>query len=288
MHYQLQRLNHHVQHAMSQNTNDTELEIKVCQHVAIVEMRRPPHNYFDLQFMTCLADAFEALEANADVRALVLCAQGKAFSAGANLTDPRSIPRSESELSVNPIYAEALRLFAVTKPIVAAVHGAAVGGGLGLALVADFRVTCPEARFSANFARIGITPGFGLTATLPRLIGTQRAAALFYTGRRIGGKEAIDIGLADVLVEQAGVRDHAIALATDIAASSPMAVGAIRAALRAGLVDAVRLAVARESAQQYHQFATADFKEGVSAMAARRAPVFKGVDVSPEFRAFQN
>ena len=89
-------------------------------------------------------------------------------------------------------------------------------------------------------------------------------------------------------MEQAGVRDHAIALATDIAASSPMAVGAIRAALRAGLVDAVRLAVARESAQQYHQFATADFKEGVSAMAARRAPVFKGVDVSPEFRAFQN
>jgi enoyl-CoA hydratase/carnithine racemase len=262
--------------AMIDRSNNKELGIEVRQHVAIVEVRRPPHNYFDLAFLTRLAQAFETLDADRDVRATVLCSQGDAFSAGANLVDPRTVPRPESEQSVNPIYAQAVRLFALHKPMVAAVHGAAVGGGLGLALVADFRVTCAEARFSANFARLGITPGFGLTATLPRLIGAQRAAALFYSGRRIGGQEALDIGLADTLVASEAVREQAIAQASEIATSSPGVVGALRTVLRAGLVDAVRLAVAWESAQQYHQFVTEDFREGVSAMAERRAPRFQG------------
>ena len=261
---------------MSNRTNDTELGIEVRQHVAIVELRRPPHNYFDLPVLTRLAQAFETLDADPEVRATVLCAQGDAFSAGANLVDPRSVTRPESEQALNPIYAQAVRLFALNKPMVAAVHGAAVGGGLGLALVADFRVTCAQARFSANFARLGITPGFGLTATLPRLIGAQRAASPFYSGRRIGGEEAMQIGLADALVPQASVREHAIAQAAEIAISSPGVVSALRAVLRAGLVDAVRLAVTRESTQQYHQFATEDFREGVAAMTERRPPRFQG------------
>ncbi|QDL37231.1 enoyl-CoA hydratase/isomerase family protein [Rhodoferax sediminis] len=261
---------------MSKRTADPELDIERRQHVAIVEMRRPPHNYFDLPFLTRLAQTLEALDRDPTVRATVLCAQGAAFSAGANLVDPRSVPRPESEKTVNPLYAQSVRLFALNKPMVAAVHGAAVGGGLGLALVADFRVSCAEARFSANFARLGITPGFGLTATLPRLVGAQRAASLFYNGRRIGGQEALDIGLVDALAPQASVREQAIEQATEIATSSPAVVGALRAVVRAGLVDAVRLAVARESAQQYHQFITEDFREGVAAMAERRPPRFQG------------
>ena len=104
------------------------------------------------------------------------------------------------------LYKEAIRLFRTKKPIIGAIHGAAVGGGLGLALVPDFRVTCAEARFSANFNRLGFHPGFGLTVTLPRLVGAQQAALLFYTGRRISGDEAVRLGLADVLVPQAEVR----------------------------------------------------------------------------------
>src|SRR5690606_13245125 len=134
---------------------------------------------------------------------------------------------------------EASRLFRTRKPIVAAVHGAAIGGGLGLACVADFRVTCQEARFSANFTRLGFHPGFGLTATLPRLVGPQMAALLFYTGRRIPGDEAVRIGLADLLVPQAEVRSAAEALATEIAQSGPLAVVATRETLRRGLADAV-------------------------------------------------
>jgi enoyl-CoA hydratase/carnithine racemase len=242
--------------------------------VGIAEMRRPPHNFFDLPFLGRLVQALEALDARPEIRSLVLAAQGEAFSAGARLGDADAVPWPTSEHVVNPIYAQAIRLFALRKPMVAAVHGAAVGGGLGLALVADFRVTCAEARFAANFARLGLSPGFGLTATLPRLVGAQRAASLFYTGRRIGGQEAFDIGLADALVERERVREKAIALAEEIAISSPLVVGELRETLRAGLIDAVRLAVARESARQFHQFDSEDFHEGVAAMEERRPPRF--------------
>lgn len=162
------------------------------------------------------------------------------------------------------------------KPVVAAVHGPAVGGGLGLSLVADFRVTCAEARFCANFTRLGFHPGFALTYTLPRLIGVQKAALMFYTGRRIGGEEAAAIGLADVLVAQDQVRSEALKLASEIAVSAPLAVVSTRTTLRVDLVEQARKAVAREGAEQSWQRQTEDFKEGIAAMAARRAPLFQG------------
>ncbi|MDB6002202.1 MAG: enoyl-CoA hydratase [Rhizobacter sp.] len=261
---------------MSHSTGSTDVGISVREHVGIVEMRKPPHNFFDLALLIELATAFEALDADPDVRALVLCTQGTAFCAGADLTNSEDLPKARSPHAANPIYAEAVRLFSIGKPVVAAVHGAAIGGGLGLALAADFRVSCREARFSANFNRLGITPGFGLTTTLPRLIGTQKAALLFYTGRRIGGEEAFAIGLVDTLVAQAAVRDEAFKLAAEMAASAPLALRATRRALRSGLADAVRQSVARESSEQYWQFDTADFKEGVAAMTERRLPLFTG------------
>jgi enoyl-CoA hydratase/carnithine racemase len=145
-----------------------------------------------------------------------------------------------------------------------------------LALVADFRVTCAEARFSANFNRLGFHPGFGLSVTLPRLVGVQQAALLFYTGRRINGAQAHAIGLADLLVAQDQVRARATELASEIAGSAPLAVQSTRATVRTGLVEQIRLAVARESMEQNRHFLSEDFKEGVAAMAARRPPQFKG------------
>jgi enoyl-CoA hydratase/carnithine racemase len=156
------------------------------------------------------------------------------------------------------------------------VQGAAVGGGLGLALVADFRVTCQEARFSANFNRLGFHPGFGLTATLPRLVGVQQAALLFYTGRRIPGDEAVRIGLADVLVSLAEVRGAAQSLALEIAQSAPLAVTSTRETVRRGLCDAIETATERELVEQDWLRRTEDFKEGIKAMAERRLPDFQG------------
>jgi enoyl-CoA hydratase/carnithine racemase len=111
---------------------------------------------------------------------------------------------------------------------------------------------------------------------LPRLVGVQQAALLFYTGRRIGGEQALAIGLADVLVAQDRVRAEAMALAREIAVSAPLAVQSTRATLRQGLIEQIRTAVARESTEQNAHFKSADFREGVAAMAARREPLFKG------------
>ena len=244
--------------------------------VATVEIRRPPHNFFTTALIQHLADAFEDLEADRRCHAIVLAAQGTAFCAGADFSNRDATPPQRSPRAVNPVYGEAMRLFACGKPVVAAVHGPAIGGGLGLALVADFRVTCAEARFSANFNRLGFHPGFGLSVTLPRLVGGQQAALLFYTGRRIGGEAALAMGLADVLVAQDQVRAEAVKLAREIATSAPLAVQSTRATLRRGLVEQIRSAVAHESTEQNAHFKTADFGEGVAAMAARREPRFNG------------
>ena len=257
---------------------DTPADVGLTRegHLAIVEIRRPPHKFFDIELIRGHADLFDALDRDEHCRAIVLAAEGTAFCAGADFSRRERSVVPGAEQKSNPLYDEAVRLFSCATPVVAAVHGAAVGGGLGLALVADFRVTCAEARFSANFNRLGFHPGFGLSVTLPRAVGVQKAAMLFYTGRRIGGEEAVAIGLADLLVPQSEVRAEALKLAQEIALSAPLAVVSTRATLRAGLAEQVRRATAHEGAEQVRHFRTEDFKEGVAAMAERRAPRFQG------------
>ena len=166
-------------------------------------------------------------------------------------------------------------MFEASKPVVAAVQGAAIGGGLGLACSADFRVACPEARFAANFARLGFHHGFGLTVTLPAIVGQQQSMVLLYTGRRIGGEQAASIGLCDLLAPADRVRAEAHALAAEIAVSAPLAVRSIRATMRGDLAGRIRAATDREAAEQDRLRGTADFSEGVRAMAERRPPRFE-------------
>ncbi|MFO1135688.1 MAG: enoyl-CoA hydratase/isomerase family protein [Rhodoblastus sp.] len=251
-----------------------DLTVETQGHVQIVTIRRPPFNFFDNELIRELAAAFEAGDRDPNIRASVLAADGKSFCAGAdfaNRADTGTVAEGGKHL-----YKEATRLFKVEKPIVAAVHGAAIGGGLGLAVMADFRVTCAEARFSANFARLGMHPGFGLTHTLPRIVGQQQAALLFYTGRRISGEEAYRIGLADMLVPEGEVLGAAKALAAEIAQSAPLAILSIRETLRRGLAEGVERATERELVEQDWQRRTEDFKEGVKATAERRLPDFRG------------
>jgi enoyl-CoA hydratase/carnithine racemase len=239
--------------------------------VATVELHRPPHNYFDQTLIRSLADAYQALDADPRCRAIVLCAEGKHFCAGANLGgDGDGLGGGPASL-----YREAIRLFEASKPVVAAVQGAAIGGGLGLACSADFRVACPEARFAANFARLGFHHGFGLTVTLPAVVGQQQSMVLLYTGRRIGGEQAASIGLCDLLAPADRVRAEAHALAAEIAVSAPLAVRSIRATMRGDLAARIRAATGREAAEQDRLRGTADFSEGVRAMAERRPPRFE-------------
>jgi enoyl-CoA hydratase/carnithine racemase len=238
-------------------------------HVAIVELHRPPNNFFDVALVAAIADAYEELQSGS-CRAIVLCAEGRHFCAGADLT-------IGTERTVGELYGHALRLYEAELPVVAAVTGGAIGGGLGLALSADFRVASPESRFAANFARLGFHHGFGLTVTLPDAVGQQAAAALLYTGRRIGGEEAHAIGLCDRLVATTDeIRAEAVAVAAELAAAAPLSVRAIRATMRRGLPARVREAVEIERLEQDRLRRTEDFAEGVAASGERREPQFKG------------
>jgi 2-(1,2-epoxy-1,2-dihydrophenyl)acetyl-CoA isomerase len=238
-------------------------------HVATVEFSRPPHNHFDVDLIRSLADAYEALDADEGCRAIVLCSAGRHFCAGADFG-------GGGGTGGPGLYDEAVRLFAARTPVVAAVQGAAVGGGLGLALSADFRVASAESRFVANFSRLGIHHGFGLTVTLPAAVGTQAALDLLYTGRRVKGEEALALGLCDRLAAPDDVRAQARALAAEVAASAPLAVRSIRDTLRGGLAEAVRAATAHEQREQARLVASEDFREGVQATAERRPPRFTG------------
>ena len=217
-------------------------------------------------------EAFDRLAGNRQCRAIVLASEGKSFCAGADFSRRSAGGRGSGA----GLYRAAVRLFECPKPVVAAVQGPAIGGGLGLALVADFRVAAPEARFAANFVKLGIHPGFGITATLPRLIGEQNAALLLYTGRRINGDEAFACGLVDAVVPQDQLRGSAIALAAEIAEAAPLAVQATRMTVRRGLAEQVRAQTEHELAEQTRLFATADYREGVRSVAERRPGRFIG------------
>ena len=254
-------------------------------HVGTIEIRRPPLNFFDISLINQIADALDEFDRDIEIRSSVLAAQGKAFCAGANFQDPA---RQEQEARaakgdpadslgpINHLYIQAVRIFRCKKPIVAAVHGAAIGGGLGLAVSADFRVTCPEARFSANFTKLGFHPGFGLTVTLPELIGKNNAELMFYTSRRVTGEEALRMGLANACVPQDQVRAAAMKLASEIAECSPLGLVSTRATMRAGLADRVMAATNHELGEQTRLRATEDFKEGVKATEERRVANFRG------------
>ena len=249
-----------------------DLDITIgADFVATVEIRRPPNNFFDIGLIEVLASTIATLDDDPGCRAVVLCSAGKHFCAGADFAGP-----ADPAPTGRHLYDAAVDLFATATPVVAAVQGAAVGGGLGLACFADFRVAAPEARFSANFARLGFHHGFGLTVTLPPIVGRQRALDLLYTGRRIDGEEARSIGLADRLAPLARLRAEAHALAAEIAASAPLAVTSIRATMRGDLAEQVRVATHHEQAEQDRLRQTADWREGVQAMAERRPPTFTG------------
>jgi len=242
-------------------------------HTAFIKINRPPNNFFDSELIKQLADILEEMDNNIECRSIILHSEGKHFCAGANFAK-RSF-KEDSNLYAE-LYKQAIRLFRTTKPIIAIVQGAAVGGGLGVALVADFRVTCKEARFSANFSKLAFHQGFGTSITLPRLVGEQKAKWMFLTSARITGEKAFDIGLADYLVEKDLLMNKAKELAEEINSAGPLGVQSIRNTLNQGLADDIEAILKIELSEQIKLKQTDDFKEGIEASLERREPIFKG------------
>jgi 2-(1,2-epoxy-1,2-dihydrophenyl)acetyl-CoA isomerase len=263
-----------------ENANDTAdldgVDVQLDDdQVATVTFSRPPNNFFDLELVTAIADACEALDRERSCRAIVLRGIGKHFCAGAKLEAGAEDLISRASGETNPLYAQAVRLAECAVPMVAAVQGAAIGGGLGVALVADFRVASPSARFAANFAQLGMHHGFGITVTLPGVVGQQHAMDLLYTGRRVSGDEALRMGLVDKLVAEDELLFTARDLALSIAKSAPLAVRSIRETMRGDLAERMATATLREHSEQRVLRATADYSEGVASYAERRPGRFE-------------
>jgi enoyl-CoA hydratase/carnithine racemase len=245
------------------------------ERIAQIRFANPPLNFASPELLARIADALDEIDADPAIRCSVLASEGKAFCAGADLAGAE-MSGAGTMAVVADLYTQAQRLFRRKKPMVAAIHGAAIGAGLGLALAADFRVAAPGARFSANFTALGFHPGFGLTYTLPRLIGTQRAGWMMLSSERIKPDIALAWGLIDRLADPDTVRDEAHHMAGEIAANGPLAVAAVRRTWLGGLADDVTAAMVHEHARQTELRGTADYAEGVAAVFERRAAQFTG------------
>ena len=256
------------------------VDARVADQVAVVTLDWPPHNYLTTDRLRLLADLLDELDLDPDCRAVVLQAEGTAFCGGA---DPAGLQAMRADGESNDpssapdqFYVQAARLFATRKPIVVAVGGAAVGAGLGLAMIGDFRIGSTQSWFAANFVKLGFHPGFGLTHTLPRLIGAQRAADMLLRGTRVDAEQARHDGLLDAVATPQSLRAEALARAVELAGNAPLAVQQTRATMRADLADAVRLHTANEWREQRRLMRTADFDEGVRAAIERRPAAFEG------------
>lgn len=253
----------------------TDLTVRQADHIAVIEIRRAPANYFDAALLANIADAADALQQNGSTRAIVLCSEGKHFCAGADFgTDQLSADKRGAAAA--EIYRQGIRLFEIEIPVIAAVQGSAVGGGLGLACAADFRVASPSSRFDANFSKLGFHHGFGLTVTLPYIVGQQRALEMLLNSQRLGGAAAQDAGLVDRLVDDGQVLAGAVALAEQISARAPLAVRSIKATMKKGMAEDVRQALEHELVEQRRLWATADSEIGIAAGIARTEPEFVG------------
>ena len=245
--------------------------------VAEIVLARPDQrNSMTPELLAAFGDAVHQARADPSARCLLIRGEGRCFSAGAdlraNLQTGSGLPHERSYA----MYAPFLSLLDVEVPVIGALNGHAVGGGFGLALMCDIRIAAKGAKYGANFARLGFGSGMAISYVLPRVVGVSKASELLFTGRLVDGEEAERIGLVSKAVETTDVLPAARQMAQQIAASAPLAVRAIKRALRHNLQWDPRSAARYEAALQAETLHTEDAKEGMAAVLEKREAVFHG------------
>ena len=257
----------------------TEILYDVADRVATITLNRPDKlNAWTGQMNEELADAFGAAERDETVRAIILTGAGRGFCAGADMALLGQIAATGTATGVRSSLGHTVTMpRAMTKPVIAAVNGPAVGFGLILALFCDIRFASPDARFGTAFARRGLIAEYGVAWLLPRLVGPAHALDLLMTARMIDGEEAARIGLvnrtfpADQLAEK--VRDYARMLANE---SSPRSVGIVKKQIYAGAGQTLDEAMAAAEQEMTASLQCADFREGIASWMEKRAAQFTG------------
>jgi enoyl-CoA hydratase/carnithine racemase len=261
---------------------DPAVLYEVRDYVATITLNRPENrNSMTEDVLEGVASAVAEVRGDPEVRCVIITGKGRSFSAGADFRSQVQRGGSgERELLPNEqsfaMYQPFLSVLSIEVPVIGALNGHAIGGGLGLALVCDVRVANRDSKYGANFVKLGLHPGMATTYFLPRFVGIPRAAELLFTGRLISGAEAAELGFANYAVAPDEVLPKAQELAREVASCAPIAVRWTKRSLYRNVSWDPTTAAEIEAGVQSRTVETEDFREGVAALLEKRDPEFKG------------
>lgn len=255
------------------------IEYEVEQHVARLRVNRPPVNALGKELVRELCAVAQSIGPEAEsgaIRCVILSAAGKHFCAGADLKERRGISVEEVEPTVDALREMTTAIADIPVPVIAAVQGSAIGGGMELALAADIRIVASSARMGLRETALAIIPGAGGTQRLPRLVGPSAALEWIATGRIFSAEECLRYGVANRVVADEGLLDAAEQMAREIAANGPVAVRAAKEAIWRGLDEPISAGLELERACYRRTIPTEDRLEALRAFQEKRPPNFTG------------
>ncbi|MFW6334007.1 MAG: enoyl-CoA hydratase-related protein [Desulfosalsimonas sp.] len=246
--------------------------------VRILTMNRPEMmNALNFEMLRALKQQIDSLRFNRNVRVIIITGAGeKAFSAGADLKERATLSDLQVREFIYTIRNLLTDLESLNKPVISAVNGVALGGGTEIALASDLRIVSMNASMGLTETRLAIIPGGGGTQRLPRLVGRGKAKELIFTGRRVDGREALEIGLANKICEAELLLDEAVKTAEMICEAGPIAIEQAKYAIDAGMETDLHTGLAIESNAYWITIPTEDRLEGLAAFREKRRPVYKG------------
>ena len=239
------------------------VRVEIDQAVATIRLERPPMNALNAQVQQEIAAAAAQVSADPAIRAAVIYGGEKVFAAGADIREMAEASYAQMAADTRRLQDSFTAVAKIPKPVVAAITGYALGGGLELALCADFRVAGEGARLGQPEILLGIIPGAGGTQRLPRLVGPARAKDIVFTGRFVGAAEALAIGLVDQVVPDAEVYQAALALVARYAGGPAIALRAAKQAIDEGLETDLDTGLEIERLNFAGLFATEDQRTGM-------------------------
>ena len=246
-------------------------------HVAMMTLNRPEAlNALNSEVLSDMNDAFDELQADEEVRVIVVTGAGRAFAAGADIGEMAELNMLQGRAFGNVGQKLYRKIEKSEKPVIAAVNGYALGGGLELAMCCDIRIAADNAVFGQPETGLGITPGFSGTQRLAAIVGQGKAAEMILTASNINAEEALKIGLVSKLTAPDELVAEAMAMAEKIASNAPLAVKWANAAIKRGVQVDIESGIAIEADLFGMCFGTEDQKEGMAAFLEKRKAEFKG------------
>lgn len=253
------------------------LRLEINNGIAVATIQRPPANALSRKLILEVGELLDLVENDDSVRVVVLHGEGRFFSAGADIKEFTEVTSGEEFSKLAASGQEVFeRVESFSKPVIAAIHGAALGGGLELAMSCHIRYVSKNAKLGLPELQLGLIPGFAGTQRLPRYVGVARAAEMLLTSEPISGEEAVQYGLANKAFAEEDLLDRTMELASKIAAKSPIAMKAALQMLQYSKHDTYFEGVKAESESFGTVFVSEDAKEGIAAFLEKRQPVFKG------------